>query len=252
MILASHGIISSGGGAAFDSDYQAVLTYATSLGYTLPSPGQQIKQNQLMLSLKAAGVWSKLDTFAMFANDGGANFGLIDWKRLSLYTSVNGPTFTKNKGFQGNGTSSFILSNFNTNLGSTRQNNASMGIRYSISSDYMAYHTANRSNITSSGNIATGIYNENATTSTPSWSISSGCNSIVRTSTQMKVFNDTASVSVITGYSNTVGNIFQILRAVGGTIYSTAQVNCGYFSQAFTDTEVINFHSAINTYYNSL
>ena len=30
---------------AFDTDYQAVLNYATSQGYTLPSASQQIKQN---------------------------------------------------------------------------------------------------------------------------------------------------------------------------------------------------------------
>ena len=103
----------SGGGAAFDSDYQAVLTYATSLGYNLPSSGQQVKQNQLMLDLKAGGIWAKLDTFAMFANDGGSNFGLIDWKRLTTYTAVNSPTFTSNVGFQGNGSSAWINTNYN-------------------------------------------------------------------------------------------------------------------------------------------
>jgi len=82
------------------------------LGYTLPSSAQQVKQNQLMLSLKAGGIWNKLDTFAVFATDGNSNFALIDWKRLSLYTQVNSPTFTTNQGFQGNGTSSYISTNF--------------------------------------------------------------------------------------------------------------------------------------------
>jgi hypothetical protein len=31
----------SGGGGGFDADYQAVLNYATTQGYTLPSAGQQ-------------------------------------------------------------------------------------------------------------------------------------------------------------------------------------------------------------------
>jgi len=93
---------------AFDTDYQAVLNYATSQSYTLPSASQQILQNQLVLDLKAGGIWSKLDTLAIFATDGSSDFALIDWKRLSQYTAVNSPTFTANQGFQGNGTSSYI------------------------------------------------------------------------------------------------------------------------------------------------
>ena len=97
----------------FDADYQAVLDYGTAQGYTLPSGGQQTLQNDLVVALKAAGVWSKLDTFANFATDGDSDFALIDWKRLTDYTAVNSPTFTTNQGFQGNGTSAYINSNFN-------------------------------------------------------------------------------------------------------------------------------------------
>jgi len=113
MILATHGITASLSGTFVpDTSYQAILTYATTQGYTLPSSGQQVKQNQLVLDLKAAGIWNKLDTLAVFATDGNSNFGLIDWKRLSQYTAVNSPTFTTNQGFQGNGTSSYINTNF--------------------------------------------------------------------------------------------------------------------------------------------
>lgn len=107
----------------FDSDYQAVLNYATSLGYTLPSASQQVKQNQLMLGLKSSGAWAKLDTFALFATDGSSNFALIDWKRLSLYTAVNSPAFSSNGGFAGNGTSSYISTNFNP---------ATSGVNYTL------------------------------------------------------------------------------------------------------------------------
>jgi hypothetical protein len=96
----------------FDSDYKAVLDYATSLGYTLPSAPQQIIQNQLMIDLKNAGVWNKLDSFRVYATDGSAAYALIDWKRLVLCTAVNSPTFTINQGYKGNGTSSYIDSNF--------------------------------------------------------------------------------------------------------------------------------------------
>jgi hypothetical protein len=100
-------------GVVFDADYQAVLNYATTKGYTLPSAGQQILQNQLVLALKTGGIWNKLDTFAVFATNGNIDFALIDWKRLTDYTAVDSPTFTTNQGFTGNGTSSYIDTNFN-------------------------------------------------------------------------------------------------------------------------------------------
>ena len=110
-----------------DSDYKNILNYATSQGFTLPSFSQRLLQNQLLVDLKSAGVWSKLDTFANFATDGDSNFALIDWKRLSQYTAVNSPTFTTNQGFKGNGTSSYIDTNFtpSTNGINYQLNNAS-------------------------------------------------------------------------------------------------------------------------------
>ena len=110
-------------GGGFDADYQAVLNYATAQGYTLPSMGQQTLQNQLVVDLKAGGIWSKLDTFGVFATDGNSDFALIDWIRLTQYTAVNSPTFTADEGFTGNGTSSYINSNFNP---------ASSGVNYTL------------------------------------------------------------------------------------------------------------------------
>jgi hypothetical protein len=87
--------------SGMDADYKAILDYATTQGYTLPSASQQLLQEQLLIDLKDAGIWSKLDTFAVFATDGDSDFALIDWKRLTDYTAINSPTFTSNEGFHG-------------------------------------------------------------------------------------------------------------------------------------------------------
>jgi hypothetical protein len=100
----------------FDADYQAVLDYATTQGYTLPSAGQQTLQNQLVVDLKDGGIWSKLDSFRVYATDGDSSYALIDWKRLVMCTAVNSPTFTTNVGYRGNGTSAYINSNYNPSL----------------------------------------------------------------------------------------------------------------------------------------
>jgi hypothetical protein len=113
----------------YDVNYKAILDYATTQGYTLPSASQQIIQNQLVLDLKNGGIWNKLDSFAVFATDGDSDFALIDWKRLTQYTAYNSPTFTANEGFQGNGSSAYIDSNFNpfTNGTNYTINSASIG-----------------------------------------------------------------------------------------------------------------------------
>ena len=117
------------GGGGFDSDYQAVLDFATSEGDTLPSESQQNLQNNLLKSLKTLGIWDKLDSFAMFATDGDVGFSLIDWKRLVKMTAVNSPTFTTDEGFTGNGTSSRINSGLAPDgLGNYKLNAASFGV----------------------------------------------------------------------------------------------------------------------------
>jgi len=119
----------SGGG--FDSDYQAVLDFATSEGYTLPSENQQILQNQLVLDLKSNGIWSNLDAFGVLATDGDSNFALIDWVRLITMTANSSPTFQTNLGYTGNGTSSFIDTLFSVSDGTNYQlSDSSFGVYY--------------------------------------------------------------------------------------------------------------------------
>ena len=107
-----------GGGNVIDSDYQAVLTRATSLGYALPSAAQQVKQNNLVIALKAAGVWDKFDILYIFANDVTGNFWKLNWKAPTLYqiTEPGGAlTKTSNVGVNGNGTTIYAQTGWNPN-----------------------------------------------------------------------------------------------------------------------------------------
>jgi len=121
MILSSHGLIGSSIVQFVpDADYQAVLDYATTQGYTLPSAPQQIKQNDLVVDLKNAGVWSDLDLFYVFATDGDSDFASINWKDVNNFqcSQVNSPNFTTNVGFWGDGASSYLNTNYNLNTDS--------------------------------------------------------------------------------------------------------------------------------------
>lgn len=115
-----------------EDEYKLILARATSLGYTLPSASQQIKQNQLISDLKAAGVWTRLDVLYVFATDGNNSFATLNWKNpnSNQCTLVNTPTFTTNQGFTGNGVSSNIDTNYNPNTFTSPNyliNDASLG-----------------------------------------------------------------------------------------------------------------------------
>jgi hypothetical protein len=92
-------------GVSFDADYQAVLDYATTQGYTLPSAGQQLLQNQLVVDLKDRGIWNTLDLMYLFATNGDSDFATINFKNANNFQliKVNSPTFTTNVGFTGDG-----------------------------------------------------------------------------------------------------------------------------------------------------
>lgn len=245
-------------GFAYDTDYQAILDYATTQGYTLPSESQRLKQNTLLIALKDAGVWSKLDTFANFATDGSSQFALIDWKRLTQYNASTSPTFTTNEGFMGNGTSSYIDTNFNpaTSGSNYTLNNAS---RYLFM--YMASGTSSLDGVITAG------LNNMARTSTSNHRINStlgltggtfdfnatrGMKSIHRTSSlNVTAFNDnTASTPQRTSLSTSIRSENQfILRS--GSSYGGHEISM-YAMGANLISENAAFVTAYNTYITSL
>jgi surface protein len=114
------------GGLSVESEYQDIIDYGNTQGYTLPSSSQQALQNQLVYDLKDAGVWSKLDLLYVFATDGDSDFASINWKDPNNYeiTEVNSPTFTSNQGFEGDGNSSYLNTNFVASTDSVKYTDA--------------------------------------------------------------------------------------------------------------------------------
>lgn len=237
----------------YEAEYKSILDYATTQGYTLPSTAQRLKQNTLLSSLKTSGVWNKLDTFANFATDGSSSFALIDWKRVSLLTAVNSPTFTTNEGFTGNGTSSYINTNFNPSIGTNNYtlNNASRyiytlnvvalfdGIESSVENRMGTTGTAQR--INQGSGVITLAY---------SFATGAGMKSIHRTSlTNVELFSGTTQASR-TATSFSVVNANQLISRSLNT-YSANKVSM-YAMGASLVTENTAFVNAFDTYLNSL
>jgi hypothetical protein len=89
----------------YDSDYQAVLSYAISEGYTVPIREFRTVENDWMVAYKASGAFAKDDILLRFSPYGDENYALIDWKRLITITKVQttGKPFTRYTGFTAGG-----------------------------------------------------------------------------------------------------------------------------------------------------
>lgn len=96
--------------SSYDSDYAAILEYACSQGYEIPSVEQQALQNQLVLDLKEEDVWYRLDILYIFATDGDRDFAKINWISPGDFSCVEvvAPTFTTNIGFSGNSSTQYM------------------------------------------------------------------------------------------------------------------------------------------------
>ena len=247
------------GGIVFDTDYQAVLDRATTLGYTLPSASQQIIQNNLVLSLKAGGIWTKLDVLYIFANDGGSNFGTLNWitPTLNQSTLINSPTFTTNQGFQGNGTSSYIDTNFNA---------VTQGVNYvqNDASRYLYLYTASGTGALDGKSVVS--INNMTRASTGNQRINQGTTaltggafnftaiqemkSIHRTnSTNVELFNATTQGSRTATSATMNSNSQFVLRS--GSVYGAHTISM-YANGASLVAENTAFVNAFNTYITSL
>jgi hypothetical protein len=227
----------------------------------LPSSGQQALQNQLVLDLKDGGIWSKLDTFGVFATDGDSDFALIDWIRLTDYTAVNSPTFTTDEGYEFNGISSYINTNFNP---------ATQGVNYTLNNASRGFYLYNSSatplgidgNITSFNNAifrldpttSIRINSTNNLNSNYSLNVTSGFKSIHRSSSTKltllsPIFID-AAVNERTQTSTSITSENQTLGR-SGTFYGNFTTSC-YFIGASLVAENNDFVNAFNTYITSL
>ena len=252
-------------GPSYETEYQAVLNYATSLGYAQPTDAQKLKQNQLLKDLKAAGIWAKLDTFAVFANNGGANFGLIDWKRLTTYTAVNSPTFTSNVGFQGNGTSSYIALNYTPSVNGVNLtlNNNSMGaysnIQNTASGTLMSsFATGSYIEIGHDGaNNRIVIYNMNTSANLPSVGVNGQGGLFVSTrsiSTAYSVYRNATLIFSPAQASNSLATgAMRLFSRSNNTVYSLSQASMAFAGSALNATEVTNLQTAfVTNYFNTL
>jgi len=244
-------------GFAYDADYQAILNKAISEGFTLPNDDEKLKQNQLVIDLKAAGAWTKSDHILVLATNSNQSFARIDWKNPThLATLVNAPTFVPKRGFQGGGTS-YIDTNFNpfSEGFEYTQNNASRYIFMDTASgtgslDGRSVSSINNMARTSSSNHRINQGTTALTGGSFDFTATRGMKSIHRTSsTNVELFNDTTQGSRTANSASMTSSNQLILRSGSGYGAHTISFYMNGASMVAENTAIVN---AVNTYLNSL
>lgn len=119
------------------------------------SSAQKKRIDTLIRGLIADGDWPLFDNILLFANE-TQGAALIDLVSLRAATAVNSPTFTSGQGFAGNGTTSYINTNWNP---------STMGVAYALNSSHIAVYDrtarSDAASVVSAGVNATNVANVN-------------------------------------------------------------------------------------------
>lgn len=235
-----------------------------------PSTDRAALINTLIKSLKTAGVWAKLDALYLLAA-ADAQAARLNWCGTSYdISAVNGPSFTADRGYTGNGSSAYLETGFNPNTAS--------GAKYTRDSAHIAFwdRTDRAASSTSiemglfngssfqthinarwTGNIGLSRINQAVTGQLgPSVASSAGCYILTRTgSATQTLYKNGASLA-----SNTTASValslandsFVLLAAkfVGSSPGSNTSDQLAYASigGGLSNADQTALYSAINTY----
>lgn len=257
MIAASGlGFTPSKGGVtpSYDPDAEALFGRMT----VQPDNTRKNLINTLVVDLKSAGVWSKLDFFYMMAahNEQSAQ---LNWVANDSLNPVASPTFTVDRGYRGNGTTSHLEMPFNQALlPKAMQNNASWLLGVNIigtpSRFIIGATTGIRFMLQAASNGTSMMYRntQGATNDTVNVSSQIGRFSSSRVgSTEHRMFMNGSLIGTSATPSTVpASSAMYILR--GGSSYSDAQVSYYAGGSSLTDTEQANADTILSNYLSAL
>ena len=232
---------------------------------TPPDATRKALINTLIKSLKAAGVWAKLDALYILAA-ADAQAARRNWvaDQYNL-TEVNSPTFTADRGYAGNGSTSYLKTGFNPATAVSPQftqnsAHASLSDRTSRSAaatvEFGAVTTSFTAEIATRYTGDSGLLRINSNSSPPSFTSaeSSGRFAVSRTgATAMQAYRNASSLGTNSDASaSPISSEFFIccVNAAGGTpiAYSTDQISQVGFGAGLSGAEISAMDAAIAAY----
>lgn len=255
MIAAYGGGLIPSQGVSYDPDAIALFDRFT----IKPNDARKVRINNLITTLKDLGVWSKLDALWIFTNIGDQP-SLQNWIADQYNaTAVGSPVFTVDRGFQTNGTSSYIETNFNPST--------AVGAKFTASEGSMGFwsRTAGQAGVVDMGQTFTLLTARNSSDQCAhriNWSISGGTASAngsghfvtSRTgplNTDTKLYRNGGLLlgSVSAGTTQALENAtIQIGKRGNAATYSARQFAAAHIGGGLTAQNVTDLYNALNTY----
>lgn len=119
------GLTGAGGGPSYSAEATALFAAMS----VQPDATRKALIDTFIAALKTAGVWSELDLlYGLAAHDSQGS--LLNWKAPASFAALgeaHAPTFTTDRGWQGNGTSQYLRTQWTPSVNAVKmtQNNAS-------------------------------------------------------------------------------------------------------------------------------
>lgn len=226
-----------------------------------PDATRQGHITTLYNSLNSAGIIAKLDAlYIIAAHD--AQAARLNWLKNNFnLTAVSSPTFTTDRGYAGNGTTSYMETDFNPSTGGAHnfvQDGASIGIwsRSNVNNSGqfdIGCGTSTGAGLNSRSSLANtmrgSITTTGASSNYGSNTTSVGHFALVRTSSSLTTgYIDGSSVGTASTASTGVPSATINLMRAGGANYSTRQLAAAYIGGGLTSTDMSNLDSALRTY----
>lgn len=246
------------GATVEDADAAAWAEAVEDAGGTV-SDAQRVRVTTLIATLKSASVWTPLDRLWLFAAE-NATQALTDLKARATATATNSPTFTANRGYAGNGTTSFVNSNFNpsTASGNYTRNDAMFGCWVETA------QTASAAAHTYVGAYVTNYaYMSQNNTTQNKWAANANGNTLFTFSTQtglwvpqrtganaQALFKDGASVATDTRASTVLENRTVVFLALDISAFEAtdARLALGVIGKSLTAAQHAGFYAAARAY----
>lgn len=211
--------------------------------------------NTVIVGLKRAGVWARLDAFYMLAAHDAQAAGL-NWIGPSFnLTAANSPAFEADRGFTGNGATAYLDTGFNpvTSGGRFALNDAHLGIwcRTDVAEDRNDIGNFNARIFTrNSGNGISGRMNDNvAPAGIPSVTSAVGHTVFSReASTGYRIDRQGVVRTTLTSTATAMTSTNFWILAANGTTFSTKQVSCAHFGASLTAIQSEQAYQQIAAY----
>lgn len=220
--------------------------------------------DNLITSLKSNNLWTKLDAFYVFASH-DSQASLLNWVAVNNCVAVNSPTFTTDRGYTGDGTTSYLNTQINpTTYPSPKfvQDNAHLGVwvNSDIVSGTMVDVGITNSNLNSHAN-ASNVFNGPANSGT--YSQSGGATTAVGHSmwtrdsaTTGQYWKNGAAQSAITTTTTAIRNASMLVCASNtsntGTVvpgsFSARLIEATHWGSNLSSTEVLAMKNSLQTY----